>query len=218
MSSAPVEQDARFAEEFNPDVSVESIAAVYASALLGAAYETGAKLPELMEEFQSFFDDLISAQPHFETLLCSALIRADDKVAMLDRSLASSASPLFLNFLKVLARHNRLDILRAIHHQTRVAYNKQIGRVPVTVTTATELDAVTKETLIRQLTHLLNAEPMLHSVVDAETIGGMIVRVGDTIYDGSILTQLKNVRQQMIDRSAHEIQSRRDSFRNTEGN
>jgi F-type H+-transporting ATPase subunit delta len=218
MSIATVEQDARFADEFNPDVSVESIGAVYAAALLSAATETGVKLPELMEEFKSFLDDLLDAQPSFETLLGSAMVRADDKVALIDRSLKSVASPLFLNFLKVLARHSRLDILRTIYQQSRVAYNKRIGRVPVIVTTATELEAATKEVLLKSLTNLLKAEPILHCVVDAETIGGMIVRVGDTIYDASILTQLKNVRQQMIDRSAHEIQSRRDSFRNTEGN
>ena len=218
MSTAPIDQDARYSAEFNPDVSVESIASVYAQALLAAAAETGVALSGLMEEFESFLEDLLNKQPHFETLLGSAMVRADEKIAMLERTLATQASPLFLNFLKVLARHGRLDILRTVHRQTRIAYDKQIGRVPVTVTTATELDAATREALLKNLTQLLHAEPLLYCIVDPETIGGMVIRVGDTIYDASILTQLKNVRQQMIDRSAHEIQSRRDRFRNTEGN
>ena len=47
-------------------------------------------------------------------------------------------------------------------------------------------------------------------------IGGIIVRVGDVIYDASIATQLTKVRQDIIDRSVHEIQNRRDCFRNPE--
>ena len=65
---------------------------------------------------------------------------------------------------------------------------------------------------------LVDGEPELLVEVDPEMIGGIIVRVGDVVYDASIATQLNKVRQDMIDRSAHEIQSRRDCFRNPEGN
>ncbi len=218
MSTALPEQDARFAAEFNPDVSVESIASVYADALLGAAGEKEVPLAQLIEEFDSFLLDLLDCQPHFETLLGSALIRTDEKIEMIDRTVATQGSPMFVNFLKVLAHHGRLDILRAIHRQTRIAYDKIAGRVPVVVSSATELDESTARALRDKLAHLLEAEPQLRVDVDPDLIGGLVVRVGDTIYDASILTQLKNVRQQMIDRSAHEIQSRRDSFRNPEGN
>ena len=53
--------------------------------------------------------------------------------------------------------------------------------------------------------------------VRPELIGGLVMRVGDTVYDGSISTRLNKLRQQMIDRSVHEIQSRRDRFRSPEG-
>ena len=56
-------------------------------------------------------------------------------------------------------------------------------------------------------------EPVIERITDAGLIGGIVVRVGDTIYDASVAAQLETVRQQMIDRSAHEIQSRRDRFR-----
>ena len=45
-----------------------------------------------------------------------------------------------------------------------------------------------------------------------------MVRVGDVVYDGSVASQLENLRQQMIDRSVHEIQSRRNRFSNSAGN
>ncbi len=69
-----------------------------------------------------------------------------------------------------------------------------------------------------QRRHALGAEPLLTRVVDPELIGGAVLRVGDTVHDGSIANQLEKLRQQMIDRSVHEIQSRRDRFRDPAGN
>ncbi len=64
---------------------------------------------------------------------------------------------------------------------------------------------------------MLEGEPVLDERVDPGVIGGIVVRIGDTVYDGSIANQLENLRQQIIDRSAHEIQSRRDRFRSPAG-
>ena len=60
---------------------------------------------------------------------------------------------------------------------------------------------------------LLGQRPILETVVDPALIGGAVLRIGDTVYDGSVANQLQFIRQQMIDRSVHEIQSRRNSFR-----
>ena len=81
------------------------------------------------------------------------------------------------------------------------------------VTTAAPVDDALAERIVKTVRPLLDGEPVLKRAVDPKLIGGIVVRVGDTVYDGSIASQLKNVRQQMIDRSAHEIQSRRDRFR-----
>jgi F-type H+-transporting ATPase subunit delta len=123
-----------------------------------------------------------------------------------------------LHFLKVVSHHGRLDCLRAIHRQARGLYEKMRGRVVVQVTSATPMDDSVAEQIVRGIRPLLDGEPLLRRSVDPKLIGGIVVRVGDTLYDGSIAAQLKNVRQQMIDRSAHEIQSRRDRFRYPAGN
>ena len=92
------------------------------------------------------------------------------------------------------------------------------GRVPVKITTAAPLNETTKNNLAVNLRELVGGEPEFFVEVDPEMIGGIIVRVGDVVYDASIATQLSKVRQDMIDRSAHGIQSRRDCFRYPEGN
>jgi len=218
MSSISAEQHARFAAEWNPDVSVEKIAVVYAEALLGAGDAQNVPPQVLVEEFDSLIDDVLQTEPRFAAILASAMLTPEEKTAIIDRTLGKHASKLFLNFLKVVGKHGRLDILRDIRRQARHFLNERLGRIPVTVTTATELNPGTFNSLTDALKKLIGGEPVITAKVDPETIGGIIVRVGDTIYDASIFTQLKNVRQQMIDRSAHEIQSRRDRFSNPEGN
>ncbi|MDO5552285.1 MAG: ATP synthase F1 subunit delta [Planctomycetia bacterium] len=211
------EQDARFAAVYNADVTREQLAGVYARALAGACDAQGRSLEDVLEEYDSLLSDVFARLPQLETVLSSAMISADEKRKTIEKAF-SGASELFLNFLRTLARRGRLDLLRDINRQAHLILDKAKGRVRVTITTAAPLDETVLAPLKEKLSTLVGGEPELSAVVDPETIGGIIVRVGDTVFDASIATQLNNVRQQMIDRSTHEIQSRRDRFRNTEGN
>lgn len=211
------EQDAAFAAEFNADVSREKIAEVYAEALAGACDARQADFDAVLEEFASLFADVFAAWPKLEEILNSAMVSAGEKSRILDEILGSS-SETFRNFLKTVNRRGRLDLLRDMYRQCAILSRRRRGHVAVQITTAAPIDEAVRESLTAQLRKLIKGEPDITAVVDPETIGGIIVRVGDTLFDASIATQLKNVRQQMIDRSAHEIQSRRNSFSNTEGN
>ena len=81
------------------------------------------------------------------------------------------------------------------------------------MTTATAVDPRQIEQIAAALGASLGQRPILETVVDPALIGGAVLRIGDTVYDGSVANQLQSIRQQMIDRSVHEIQSRRDRFR-----
>ncbi|HEV2970445.1 MAG TPA: ATP synthase F1 subunit delta [Pirellulales bacterium] len=203
----------------NPYVNVgaQQVATVYASALVDAA-EAAGKTEAVMSELDSFIADVLAVVPHFESVLGSALVSADEKNALLDKALRGQASPVFLNFLKVVARHGRLDILRPIHQAAHTLFDRMRGVTRVQVASASELD----DGLTRQLTDsvrkMLGGVPMLEKEVWPELVGGMMMRVGDTVYDASISTRLERIRQTMIDRSVHEIQSRRDRFSSAEGN
>jgi F-type H+-transporting ATPase subunit delta len=85
----------------------------------------------------------------------------------------------------------------------------------VQVTTAVPLSAELAGRVADQIRSLVDGEPMLEQVVDPELIGGIVVRVGDTVYDGSLAAQLEGTRQRMIRRTADEVQARRDRFRYT---
>ncbi len=211
------EQDAAFAAEFNADVSREKIAEVYAEALAGACDAMHAEFDSVLAEYSSLFADVFAAWPKLEDIFNSAMIPAGEKNRILEELLVSS-SETFRNFLKTVNRRGRLNLLRDIYRQCVLLSQKRRGHVAVQITTAAPMDDATRESLIAKLRELVHGEPDIQTHVDPETIGGIIVRVGDTLFDASIATQLKNVRQQMIDRSAHEIQSRRNSFSNPEGN
>ncbi len=212
MSQDIPEREAKLAAELQADVAVDHLAGVYAEAFLGAARSAGVT-DALLEEFDSLVADLLDPHPDLEHVLASALVSHEEKVGILDRVLGGRAAPMLLNFLKVLSRHERLDLLRPVHRQVHERYDRLRGRVPVRLTTPVAIDDSLARNITENLRKMVGGEPVLERVVDPALIGGAVVQIGDTVYDGSIATQLKTVRQQMIDRSAHEIQSRRDRFR-----
>jgi F-type H+-transporting ATPase subunit delta len=210
-------EHAQTAARIEADVSVEHIADVYAAAFLEAA-ENASQVPALLAEFDSFIHDLLDKLPKFEAVLSSTMISHEETAALLDRTLGGHLSPILVNFLKVVSRHGRLDCLRAIHRRLHALNDMLQNRVRVRLTTAEPLATELASRIRIALRGKLEGEPVLETAVDPKLIGGAVLRLGDTVYDGSIANQLEKIRQQMMDRSAHEIQSRRNRFRNSAGN
>jgi F-type H+-transporting ATPase subunit delta len=171
----------------------------------------------VLEEFDSLLVEVFDAFPRLEAVLGSLRVSHPDKSQVLDKVLAGQASPMFLHFLKVVSRHGRLDCLRAIHAQARLLRDRSSGRVRVQLATAAPIDAAQLAAITAELRQRLGAEPVIEQVTQPELIGGAVVRVGDVVYDGSVANGFKIVREKMIQRSVHEIQSRRDRFRDSTG-
>lgn len=210
-------EHARTAAQIEADVGVEHIADVYAKALLDTTERAGSTAV-VLEEFDAVVAEVLNQYPKLEAVLASVLVSPEEKSALIDSVLKSHVSATFVNFLKVVARHGRLDCLRAIHCAMHAMYDKLRNRIPVQLTTATPLSAESAAHIADSIRAKLGGEPIFQQVTDPSLIGGAVLRIGDTVYDGSIANQLNILRQQMLDRSAHEIQSRRDRFRNPAGN
>jgi len=210
-------QDARTAAQIEADVGVEHIGNVYAKGLINAAEKAG-QTAAVIADFDALISEILNRFPKLEAIWVSALVSPEDKSGIMDRLLGGRMSPLLVNFVKVVARHGRLDCLRVIHSQTHILYDKLKNRIRVRLTTATPLSPALVDSIVKSLRSKLGGEPVLEQVTDPKLIGGIVLRLGDTVYDGSIANQLENLRQQVIDRSAHEIQSRRDRFRYPAGN
>ena len=210
-------EHARVAAEMEADVGAEHIADVYAKGLLDATERAG-QTAAVVDEFDAVMAEVIDRFPKLEAVFDSILVLPEEKESLIDKTLGGRVSPMLVNFLKVVARHGRLDCLRAIHCQLHAAYDKLRRRIPVLLTTAEPVSAEMAAQIINDLRGKLEGEPVIEQKVDPSLIGGAVLRVGDMIYDGSIANQLQELRRKVSDRSAHEIQSGRDRFRNSAGN
>jgi F-type H+-transporting ATPase subunit delta len=194
------------------DVSAQRIARTYDEALLNAAAKNN-QADEVLEELDSLVRDLFAADPQFEAFLATTAVGREQKAALLNKVFGGKASDVFVNFLLVLNRQDRLGLLRPILTAAREVHNKRANRRPVQVVSAVPLPDAQRDRLVQQLRDTFHFEPLLEARVDPDLIGGLVVRVGDWLYDASVRTRLETLRTQLIERSSYEIQSQRDRFR-----
>jgi F-type H+-transporting ATPase subunit delta len=199
------------------DVVAQQLGRLYAGALYGAA-EANNDLEEALGDLDGFIYDVLDPNPKLEELLASPRLDVEEKQGILDRVLGKSANTTLLNFLKVLAHHERLEIVREVREQIIVLKREAAGNVELFVTTATDLGDEHAQKITSMIKERLAVEPELVQTVDPDVIGGIVLRLGDKVFDGSVASQLKRLRKQIVQRSIHEIQNRRDRFCNPEGN
>src|SRR5436309_3032840 len=88
------------------DIDAQRVGALYAKALLSAA-EAAGQTDAVLEEFDELVTGVLDRQPKFESILASGVVPAEEVVAVLEKAFGGRTSPLFLNFLRVLAKHGR---------------------------------------------------------------------------------------------------------------
>ena len=203
-------------ESVMEDPHLGAVARIYADAFLNAIPAN--QMGEALEEFRSFVEDILDKQADFSRLLLSGTVSRDVKLTLIDRVLTGRASELFTNFLRVLARHDRLDLLPLILAQSGMEYEKRSGRRRVQVISAQPLSEGALEKIRERLAAQLPFQPVLEPAVDPDILGGLRIRVGDTVYDGSLRARLKQLTARVRERSLHEIQSGRNRFSSSEGN
>lgn len=196
------------------DPSAMAIADVYANSFLTAAEKSGYEggMQGAIEEFTSFLDDVLKAHPQFFDLLTSSLVKRDAKLGVIDRVVAPHGSPLFTNFLRVLCKHERLNLMPLILQQTWRQFEIRSGRRPVTVKSARPLSDESLNQVRQQLQASLPFEPILQTEVDESLLGGLVIQIGDTVYDTSLRTRMNQLRDNLRRRSLNEIQRQRDRF------
>ena len=185
------------------DPSSAAIARTYADAFLQAA---GGDADDRLGEFTSLQDDVLTPNPEFAALLTNPLVNADEQVGMIDRAVAPHASPLLANFLRVLARHGRLGLLPEILKAAHVARETAAGKRRVTVTTAVPLSPADRADLEAKLDAATSFTPVMIDEVDPSILGGLVIRVGDTVYDSSLKARLRQLRGRLKAQSIHALE------------
>lgn len=191
------------------DVGGQQIASIYAKAFFDAATEDPAEVGSLVEELEAVVAYGVWAHPEFQELLANELIPPTEKVGILDRVFAGRVSQLVLNFLKVVAEHERLAYLSLMSAESRVMLDESLERRRVHVTTAAPMDSGTLQSLTATLREQLGREPSVVTDVDPALIGGLVIRIGDRVYDGSVSDRIRRMRTELSARYSEAIETRR---------
>jgi F-type H+-transporting ATPase subunit delta len=191
------------------DPGAMAVASLYARSYLNASAN---KAGDAEQELASFVDDVLVGNSDFYTLLISDSIGKKDKLELVDRAITSRCSEFFANFLKVLIRHGRMELIDEIREVVVRVREELAGQQRVGVRSAQPLTDKSRERVASQLKDKLGFDPILQESVDEGLIGGLIIQVGDTVYDSSLRTRLKTLAGRLTERTLNEIQSGRDRF------
>lgn len=193
------------------NIDGQRLASIYATALLGTSEPKGTS-ESLLAELDHLVDEVLQRHPAMEQLLGSPRVGIGEKMDLLDRVFGGRVSDELLTFLKVVNRHGRLNCLRAIRGAFRRALNNARGIVPVEVTTATPLDGASRAKIADQLRASLGREVELNNRIRPEIIGGLVVRVGDTVFDGSIANRLARTKHEVLSQTIQRLRESIDRF------
>jgi F-type H+-transporting ATPase subunit delta len=179
------------------DEKASDLARTYAEALLNAAANAG-DAGEVLGELDAIRDVLLIRFPLFAEMMRSPVRSKGDRDAIIVKAFGGRASPVALNFLRVLNRRGRLGLLGQVLQSARESWERRQNRRPVTVRSAAPLADDQREAIRDRLARSLNATPVITAEVDPDLIGGLVVQVGDVVYDGSVRNRLEQLRNRLI--------------------
>ena len=195
------------------DIGHQQLGEVYANALIGAAdADPTTEAQAVVEELQAFVSEVLNKVDGLEKTLASRRVSHEVKESLLDKAIGTSASKVTLNFLKVVSKHERMDALRSISAAAHKQLNAQQGRIAVTVTTADAVDGTALENIQSKLEEKLGSKVDIQAKVDPTLIGGTVIRVGDTLYDGSVANRLKKIRSSAKENTIRQIRLETERF------
>jgi F-type H+-transporting ATPase subunit delta len=173
-----------------------SIARRYAKALFGLAVES-----KRVEAWAKSLDALRAAvlgAPDLRDVLSNPVYSKEQRRAVVEKlaaALALDAEP--ANLLFLLGDRNRLGHLAGVVETFRELADRHLGRARAKVTSAVELDDASAQAIADELSRKHGAQILLDRAVDPAILGGVIAQVGSLVYDGSVRTQLEDLRAQL---------------------
>jgi F-type H+-transporting ATPase subunit delta len=143
--------------------------------------------------------ELLESDRRIRQFLEIPKIEASAKKQAVREALTGKVAPLFLNFVLVVIDNRRQRLLREIGHEYRALLDEKLGRLHVQVTLAHPADAATEQRIAAELGRILGRAAIPHIVVDPSILGGIVVRYGDQVMDGSVKRRLQSLRNRLMD-------------------
>ena len=173
------------------DSDDQQVGLLYAKALLGAA---GSNVDSVVSELEAVVGECLDKHPNLETALASPRINQEQKESLLDRIFSGRVDATLLNFLKVLCRRDRIASLRAIQVTATEMREEQLGKQRVLVTSAQPLTDEQRNNIASALKTAYGKESVLVEKIDETLLGGVVLRIGDEVLDGSVLGKMDSIR------------------------
>lgn len=173
---------------------MEEIAQVYSRSLFEVAKEHG-KLDRIRDELGAFAD-AVAQNRELSVFFFSPYFSTQEKEDGLSRTVVD-ADPTLVNFLQLLIEKHRLPVIHRIRRQFDVLWDHENRRLPVEVTSAVELDRSVIGALEKRIREQTGQKVELQSIVDPDILGGIVLRVGNSILDASVRHRLEQLRKEV---------------------
>ena len=174
---------------------MEEIAQVYARSLYQVATEHD-KLDTVREQLGEFADALDQSR-ELQTFFFSPYFSTEEKKEGLDAAV-TDADETVRNFLRLLLENHRMPVVFRVRREVDRLWEEDHRLLPVEITSAVELDPSIAERIGDEIGRQTGRTVQLTSTVDPNVIGGIVLRVGNSILDASIRTRLENLRKQVV--------------------
>lgn len=174
-----------------------TVARSYAEALFELGERHG-----LVNAFAEAFEGLtalLEGEPRIRAFLETPNVEPTEKKRVLRETLQSRVPPLFLNYLLLVIDKRRQRLLVPMAHEFRMLFDERLNRVHAQVTLAREPDEQTEREIASELSRVLGRTVIPHVRVDPQILGGIVVRYGDRILDGSLRRKLTSLRRRLLE-------------------
>jgi F-type H+-transporting ATPase subunit delta len=176
---------------------MSAVTSRYARAFADVVLDRKLDANQTLQELRSLAGALEASEP-LRKIWQTPSIPADQKRGLLDAMVAKmGVSRPVRNFLAVLIDHHRIPFLAQVVRQFELELDHRMGFTEAEITSSRELSDEEKRALEQQVEKLTGRKVRARYARDASILGGAIVRVGSTIYDGSIRGQLLKLREQL---------------------
>jgi F-type H+-transporting ATPase subunit delta len=158
-----------------------------------AQFHLGA--PEVEKQLTDFLDSW-DGSPELREVFCDPSVPADQKVAALDAMKGKlKLAPQVRNFLAVLIEHDRIGSVHEVIDEYRRELQQRLGVYQAQVITARKLNADDKAALLEDVAKLAKGRVEATFTLDESILGGVVVRIGSTVYDGSVRGRIERLKE-----------------------
>lgn len=179
-----------------------SVVGAYARAFADVVMSSRLDPARMLQELHAI-EALLEESDQLRRVMENPSIPGDRKRAVLDAIAGRlGMARQVRNFVAVLTDHRRLPLFSEILKQLEQELNDRFGFVEAEVSSARELSAAEKQLLEAEITKLTGKRVRARYAQDSSLLGGAVVKVGSTIYDGSVKGQLEKIREQLVEGSS----------------